>query len=157
MSKEISKTRTRVRYYLLRMCSFLIAIVPLFIFTLVKWNYIFEIKQAAKFANLLGFVFLMIFIAMIVMKKTQFLKGVGGFWIVTLILYCFKNIDISFMYAIALWSSVGMTLSKIFDVFITNEMKDKLEAVKTAEVTKQVNQANTDAIIDAIKEINGRG
>ncbi len=157
MSKEISKTKTKFKYYLLRLCSFLIAIIPLFIFMLVKWNYIFEIKQAAKFSNLLGFVFLMIFIALIVLKKTQFLKGIGGFWIVTLILYCFKNINITFLYSIALWASVGMTLSKIFDIFITNEMKDKLQAVKTAEVNKEVNQANTDAIIEAIKEINGRG
>ena len=161
MSKnKNSVTRTRFRYYLIKLISILIAIFPLFIFALVKWNYIFAVKEqeAGKvLSNMIGFVFLLIFIGLIVLKKTKFLKGVGGFWLVTLILFCFKTLDVSFLYSIALWASVGMSLSKLFDMIVTNEMKEKLTNLKSAEVSKQVNQENTDAIISAIKEINGRG
>ena len=161
MSKnKNSVTRTQFRYYLIKLISILIAIFPLFIFALVKWNYIFAVKEqeAGKvLSNMIGFVFLLIFIGLIVLKKTKFLKGIGGFWLVTLILFCFKTLDVSFLYSIALWASVGMSLSKLFDMIITNEMKEKLTNLKSAEVSKQVNQENTDAIISAIKEINGRG
>ena len=161
MSKDKnSVTRTRFRYYLIKVASIFIAILPLLIFTLVKWNYIFAVKEqeATKvLSNMIGFVFLLIFIGLIVLKKTKFLKGVGGFWLVTLILYCFKTLNVSFLYSIALWASVGMSLSKLFDMLITNEMKEKLTNLKSAEINKQVNQENTDAIISAIKEINGRG
>jgi hypothetical protein len=161
MSKDKnSVTRTRFKYYLIKATSILIAIIPLLIFAIVKWNYIFAIeeKEATKvLSNMIGFVFLLIFIGLIVLKKTKLLKGVVGFWLVTLILYCFKTLDVSFLYSIALWASVGMTLSKAFDLLITNELKEKLTNLKQANINKEVNQENTDAIINAIKEINGRG
>ena len=66
MSKnKNSVTRTRFRYYLIKLISILIAIFPLFIFALVKWNYIFAVKEqeAGKvLSNMIGFVFLLIFI-----------------------------------------------------------------------------------------------
>lgn len=161
MSKDKnSVTRTRFRYYFIKLSSILLAILPLFIFALVKWDYIFAVKEkeATKvFSNMIGFVFLLIFIGLIVLKKTKFLKGIGGFWLITLILYCFKTLDVSFLYSIALWASVGMSISKLFDMLITNEIKEKLTNLKSAEINRQVNQENTDAIIGAIKEINGRG
>lgn len=152
-----SVTKTRFRYYLIRVASLFIAILPLLIFTIIKWNYIFKTEKIDKLSNIFGFFFLLIFIVLIVLKKTKFLKGIGGFWLVTLILYCFKTINVSFLYSIALWSSVDMSISKLFDLLITNEMKEKLTNLKQASLNKEVNQDNTDAIISAIKEINSRG
>lgn len=151
--------KTKINYGLIKIASFVLALLPLFIFTLVKWKYIFgsEVKEKAVFTNFIGLIFLIIFIALIVLKKTKILKGIGGFWFVTLILYCFKNIDISFLYSIALWSSVGMSLSKLFDIMITSDYKDKLQSIKNAEINKEINQSNTDALISAINNINGRG
>lgn len=149
-------TKAKIRKVIWQVADILLAVLPLVIFIITRWNKYLGVTNKNTLTNIIGFVFLMFFLCCILMKKTELLKGIVGFWVVTVILYCFRHI-INDICPIALWSSVGMTASK----FITNPFVEKWKRLvlsyENAEVQNVYNESNTNLIVEAIKSLNGRG
>lgn len=148
----------RLRKLLWSVLDVSLALLPLIIFIITRWNQYLGTKEVntVKFTNLIGFIFLMFFLGCIILKKTQILKGVVGFWTVTIILYCFKYC-INDIVPIAFWSSVGMTLSKLITNPFVEKWKKIVDGTIIAEIQNVYQEKNTNKIVEAISKLNARG
>ena len=84
------------------------AVAPIIVLGIINWKEYFTTKST--FSNMIGIICLAIFITIILSKKTNFLKGVWGFLLLSLILEFLSEI-LNDIRLISWFATIGMAIS----------------------------------------------
>lgn len=112
-----------------------VAILPLLILAIIKWDIYFGTKTT--FSNMVGFTLLGGFIALILSKKTEILKGAWGFIAFFIVCYSLRAIlnDLVLISGIA---CVGVITSSLWTTPKKNKWDKLREKKENAEINANV-------------------
>lgn len=129
-------------------CDKIIAILPILLLAVIKWDEYFTTKTA--FNNVVGFGMLGAFVGIILSKKTEILKGVWGFYAFFITAYALRVLvtDIVLISGVA---CIGVTISALW----TNPKKKKWESKRDKEETAEINANAFSKMFKQQKESEG--
>jgi hypothetical protein len=147
--KSRKKPNPYVRATVWRIIDIIAALLPITVLGIIQRDVYFA--KGTGWSNGIGISMLGVFVGLIISKKTSILKGVGGFWFITLILWCLRNI-IADMLVISFCATIGYTASVLF----THRKVIKWEKIKDKKETSDINAEALGEVVEKIIARSGR-
>lgn len=131
-NKNKKQPNPRVRAMVWGIVDKVVAILPILILAVFKWDDYFSTKTT--FSNIIGFGMIGAFVGIILSKKTEMLKGAWGFYFFFITVYALRAImtDIVLISGIA---CIGVTISTLW----TSPKKKKWESRRDKTESAEIN------------------
>lgn len=144
--KEINPTKRAIAW---NVADKFVSFTPLAVLTVVQWKEYFAVDTTTGLSNGIGIGLLGLFVALIISKKQNFLKGAGGFVMIFAICFFLRAIlnDLVLISGCAAFGQVGSALITKPKQMKWESLKDKTE---TAEINaKYMNKVQSESEVSA--------
>lgn len=130
----------KIRAFFWKYFDILVAILPIIILAIIQWDIYFKGKESVQ--NIIGVGLLVVFVAIILSKKAEILKGFWGFLFFSITIECLSTI-LNDLRVISWFATLGMFISYIW----TNRKRKYWQSI-----TEKMNSISTDEIaVEAVK------
>lgn len=144
----------RKRYKVWRCIDLFISLLPLIVYAFINFDKYFGVKTSAL-SNVLGFGSLIIVLCIVILKKTEFLQGIGGLILFELILI-FLDVYIKDLKFILGMGIAGLLLSSIFIKPTVEKYRRLCDKRETADENANSLNVGFQKIVEAIEKGSGR-
>lgn len=145
----------KVRAWVWKVANVFVALTPLLVLGVINWKYYFAMNTTSTFSNVVGVVSLSIFMGAIVSKRTNFLRGLWGFLLLSLILECLHAI-IQDIRLISWAATLGMGVSHFWTAPKYLKWEKIIERSEEADINATAMEKAIEKAIEKVIVRSGR-